>query len=198
MDDDAPPADRETILLGTLEELYRNTQNPLFIWYALHRIDFQSKPLPPWIDAYLKRAASYWHRYGRGDVEDGPAGLLDLAGTPIIPGEGVGPIYAGTPPALAGLPASAKKARLLVARALELVRPGSSAFDEWRKLNRDSVLARALAVSRMNHPQQMKKLVGDEADRSKRTSRTVQSRLASARRLSRAATPPKEGPIDET
>jgi hypothetical protein len=89
--------DGEDNLLLKLQGLYEETKNPLFIWYALHRVDFQSRPLPPWIDAYLKRAASYWHRYGIEGEEDGPAGLLDVAGTPVIPGEGVGPIYADTP-----------------------------------------------------------------------------------------------------
>jgi hypothetical protein len=119
---------REDDLLLKLEGLYEVTRNPLFIWYALHRIDFQSRPLPAWIDAYLKRAASYWHRYGFEGEEDGPAGLLDVAGTPVIPGEGVGPVYADTPRSLEGMPLSVDKASDYVARSLELIRAGWSAF----------------------------------------------------------------------
>ncbi len=102
---------REDNLLLTLQGLYEETKKPLYIWYALHRVDFQSRPLPPWIDAYLKRAASYSHRYGIEGEEDGPAGLLDIAGTPVIPDEGVGPIYADTPRPLADMPLSSDKAR---------------------------------------------------------------------------------------
>ena len=88
---------REDRLLLKLQGLYEETKNPLFVWYVLHRADFQSRALPPWIDVYLKRAASYWHRYGIEGAEEGPAGLLDVAGTPVIPGEGVGPISPARP-----------------------------------------------------------------------------------------------------
>ena len=186
---------REDDLLLKLEGLYEVTRNPLFIWYALHRIDFQSRPLPAWIDAYLKRAASYWHRYGFEGEEDGPAGLLDVAGTPVIPGEGVGPVYADTPRSLEGMPLSVDKASDYVARSLELIRAGWSAFARWQKDRERLLQAQAIALDQKKSAR--KKIVyADEAARTGRTSRTVQSATPRARRLGRAANAKKADPED--
>jgi hypothetical protein len=161
--DDNPMAVSTPDVLAECEVAYKETGNPLFVWYALSKGCRYYEPLPEWIMNYLLGVATYMNRrdsagnFPGDDVEGQPQGLLDLAGAAHVLRDS-GPTHGELPPshpAIAKTPAHAAK---LVARALGLVRESASApktdpiqgwvnaFAQWQDLGRARDIA-ALTIT---------------------------------------------------
>jgi hypothetical protein len=137
--------------------------------------------LPPWIDAYLKRAACYVHRGGFQAKESEPAGLIDLMGPPNIPGFGVGPIYTGAPD---GVPTSPTDAAERVVHALEIIDSRKqNRFRDWADFISDARLLQSLSIEQYNDPTKRAFTYEKEAGLLKLDVRVIQRRLA---RMARA------------
>jgi hypothetical protein len=170
--DDNPRAVAIPNILAECEVAYNETENPLFIWYALSKGCRYGEPLPDWIMGYLLGVAPYMNRQDStgdflgNDVEGQPQGLLDLAGAAhVLRNSGL--THGELPPdhpAIAKTPAHAAG---LVARALGLVREKApapkgdplrgwkNAFEQWQGLGRARDIA-ALRITSARHKKQHK------------------------------------------